>query len=70
MKVSDSEQKNRTDSSERLNLLWMWFFPIVPSRGTLAANCMGIAFFLQSLKAEIMAVCNTKRGISCNLLDF
>ena len=31
-------------------LLWMWFFPIVPSRGTLATDRMGIVSFPGTLK--------------------
>ena len=33
-----------------VNLLWMWFFPIVPIRDRVVTEYMGIAFILLSLK--------------------
>ena len=41
---------------DELELLWMWFFPIVPRRGRLADRYMGIVFFLFSENGEDLIV--------------
>ena len=43
--VSDSEQTKRA-ALDRPELLWMWFFIIVPIRGRFVGRYMGIVFFL------------------------
>ena len=51
--VSDSEQTRRAVLNKQ-ELLWMWFFIIVPIRGRLAEKCMGIVFFPFSENAEVL----------------
>ena len=44
------QSKQKEQFCEKLELLWMWFFPIVPIRGRVATEYMGIAFILLGLK--------------------
>ena len=61
-KVSDSEQQQKRTAYTKDKLLWMWFFSIVPIRGTLAGNCMGIVFLPASQRQKIMVVYIVETG--------
>ena len=51
--VSDSEQTKRAVLNKQ-ELLWMWFFIIVPICGRLADRYMGIVFFPFSKNDEVL----------------
>lgn len=48
----------------------MLFFPIVPSRGTLATDYMGIVSVLGCFNQKIMMFCNVKKGFVLTVFCF